>query len=244
MKLRVVFNGSVPKEDGLAATNDDSVMADEERQRFVVTDGASESYDPGRWSRLVAKNWIDAEPKKVRVMLRDGLRSSIRQYELECDRVNLSWSKQGAYSRGSYSTLLGVSLEGDHVLVVAIGDSIVDGHPIDSAIRRFPDYSPEDFNRRPLLISTKHEMNLNLSRPRPFDGLVARWRLEVGCTLLLMTDAIGRWLVKQPVTTDARGQLTAFRTQDDFAAFVDAARESGEMKRDDTTLLHLRAESS
>jgi hypothetical protein len=54
--------------------------------------------------------------------------------------------------------------------------------------------------------------------------------------LLLMTDAIGRWLLEQPGSDRAR-QLLDIPDAAAFASFVDHERVEGRMKRDDSTLV-------
>lgn len=238
MHLRIVFQGTVPKDDGPEATNDDCYAGNEPRQRFAVTDGASESYDSARWSRLLADAWVAGGS----VVSRAGLASLIREYEEACDPTALSWSKRGAFERGSFATLLGVSTRGDLARIVAFGDSIVVGFPVDGGTQSFPYTLAEEFDRRPLLLSTKAEANGAVLQRVTVRTCLTAWPLVPGTTLLLMTDALGQWLLRRNADAASRDALRAIRTSEELQGFVTAERSTGAMRRDDTTLVHLQAE--
>lgn len=239
MHLRIVFQGSVPKDDGPEATNDDCYAGNESSQRFAVTDGASESYDSARWSRLLADAWVTGGA----VVSRAGLKTLIREYEAACDPQSLSWSKRGAFERGSFATLLGVSTRGDIARIAAFGDSIVVGFPVDGATQSFPYSLAEEFDRRPLLLSTKADANEAVLQRLSVRTCLTSWPLVPGTTLLLMTDALGQWVLRRNADAATRDLLRAIKTCEELQAFVRAERAGGAMRRDDTTLVHLQAEA-
>ena len=239
MHLRIVFQGTVPKDDGPQATNDDCYAGNESRQRFAVADGASESYDSARWSRLLTDAWVTGGS----AVSKTGLETLIREYEAACDPVTLSWSKRGAFERGSFATLLGVSTRGDHARIAAFGDSIVVGFPISGATQSFPYTFAEEFDRRPLLLSTNTDANKAVLKRVTVRGCVTAWPLVPGTTLLLMTDALGQWLLRHNADGPARDALQAIRSCEEFGAFVTAERSTSTMRIDDTTLVHLQAEA-
>jgi hypothetical protein len=239
MHLRIVFQGSVPKDDSPGSANDDSFAGDESSQRFAVADGASESYASGRWSRLVADAWV----RGGAAISRAGLNRLISEYEEACAPETLSWSKLGAFERGSFATLLGVSMRGDRARIVAFGDSIVVGAPIEGATLSFPYTFPEEFDSRPHLLSTKASANAAVLHKSSVHTCVTVWPLAPGSTLLLMTDALGQWTLRRNADATARGTLEAITTCEELRDFVSAERAKGAMRRDDTTLIHLRAEA-
>jgi len=240
MRLRIVFNGSVPKDDGADAINEDQTATDESRQRFAVSDGASESYDSARWARLLANAWVAGGM----AVSRQGLEQVISEYERACDPSSLSWSKRGAFDRGSFATLLGVTVRGAAARIVAMGDSMVLGLPIDGATLSFPYSLSDEFDRRPLLLSTSRDANNALFDRSVARGCITRWPLHPGAVLLLMTDALGQWLLRRGASASSCAVLLAIRTPEDLHAFVRSEQASGAMRRDDTTLLHLSAEEA
>src|SRR5207237_819180 len=69
------------------------------------SDGASESFDPAQWARVVADRFLAAREAD-----KQWLAGACRAYGAMHDREAMSWSRQAAYDRGSYTTLLGVAL--------------------------------------------------------------------------------------------------------------------------------------
>jgi hypothetical protein len=240
MRLRIVFTGSIPKDDSPDAVNEDQTATDEARQLFAVSDGASESYDSARWARLIADEWISSGAVATRL----GLDRLVREYEFGCDPASLSWSRRAAYDRGSFATLLGVSLRGSEIRVVAIGDSLAVGLQMGIEPRSFPYQAAEDFDRRPLLLSTRLAANEALADRTVARGCVTRWPIQPGSTLLLMTDALGQWLLRHGLDSSACSSLQQIRSGEELRELVVAERSVGMMRRDDTTLLHLRVEAS
>jgi hypothetical protein len=240
MRLRIVFNGSIPKDDSPDAVNEDQTATDEARQLFAVSDGASESYDSARWARLIADAWL----ADGAVASRHVLDRLVREYEVGCDPASLSWSRQAAFDRGSFATLLGVSLRGSNLRIVAVGDSLAVGLGIDGGPLTFPYTAADEFDRRPLLLSTRSHANTALASRAAARGCVARWQLRPGSVLLLMTDALGQWLLRDGASESSCAILMNIRGQEELRDLVISRRDSGMMRRDDTTLLHLCAEES
>lgn len=240
MRLRVVFNGSIPKDHDVGDFNEDQSSTDEFRQRFALSDGASESYDSARWARLIVDAWVAGD----NFLRREGLARLIRRYDFACDPPSLSWSRRAAFERGSFATLLGVSLRGSSVRVVSIGDSLAVWSDIGGETSTFPYTRASDFDRRPLLLSTRSDANSSLASRTVARGCAIRWSVRPGSALLLMTDAVGQWLLRSSSFNDSCSLLRGIRRQEEFRDFVLSQRAVGMMRRDDTTLLHLCAESS
>lgn len=240
MHLRVVFQGSVPKDESPDATNDDNVAADEKRQRFAISDGATESYHPALWSRILCEGWTAG----TRAATRTALQESIRSYEAACDPPSLSWSKQAAFERGSFATLIGLELRNHLLRIVAFGDSIIVGWPIAGEINSFPYSTAEEFDQRPLLLSTRMDANTFALQRQLVRASTTLWPLAPGTVLLAMTDALGQWLLQRNAEQEARQSLATIRTVEQLQQIVSTERAAGTMRRDDTTLLHLQAEAS
>jgi hypothetical protein len=146
--------------------------------------------------------------------------------------------QQAAYDQGSFATLLGLELSSDWRVarVFAVGDSIfafVDGCEL---LRTIPLVHPDDFDRSPSLISTSPGENAYLDAETLAN---ASAEIHVGSHeapfLLLMTDALGRWLLENP--QDRISVLIAIDSEQAFEVFVAEEREAGRLKRDDTTMI-------
>ena len=258
-RLRLTFGATIAKDDVTGATasaltgtpsvagglgedpaemgNDDYFSASEEHQLFAMSDGASESYDSGRWSKVLCRQWILGGG----VASKATLYARIREYTQECRPAALSLSKQAAFERGSYATFLGVRKKRGMVQVLAFGDSLAVWLQGDHVVS-FPYIDAKQFDERPLCLSTVQARN------DPALAAVRKnfttWPMEPGSRLLLMTDALGRWLLSQPDARLARERLLGFLDAADFAKFVLGERGSGAMKRDDTTLAVLSFEAA
>jgi hypothetical protein len=194
MRLVTQFAASVAKEDLDAPQNDDSLRALDKRQRWCVSDGASESYHPSLWSSILVDQWI----KRGAGFSAARLRDAIRQYESANDCRKLTWSQQAAYERGTYATFLGVALlPQDTLRIVAIGDSLVvltDGTEV---VKSFPYTTAADFDQRPFLLATIPEKNAAFFSGGIPKKIRAKWHL---CQyslphILCMTDALGKWFL-------------------------------------------------
>jgi hypothetical protein len=258
-RLRLTFGATIAKDDDVGGTatvllasatdavsfgeilpkagNDDCFSASEEFQLFAMSDGASESYDSSLWSKVLCLQWILGNG----AVSRSALYARIRDYTELCRPTTLSWSKQAAFERGSYATFLGVRMRRGMVQILAFGDSLAVWHQGDRA-ESFPYCTPQQFDERPLCLSTLKDRNepaitaLRVS--------FTSWPMEPSAKLLLMTDALGRWLLSQSDARHGRDRLLAIQSPAEFAQFVLAERRAGAMRRDDTTLAVLSLEAA
>lgn len=238
LRLRVVFKGSVPKEDSPGSPNEDCVAVDEFRQRFALCDGASESYDSARWARLVADAWIANADDLIPV----GLPAVTSTYDAACTPESLSWSKLAAFERGSFSTLLGISVKGRWARIAAFGDSVVVHIPPSGLPMSFPYTKGDQFDRRPTLLSTVRRANNGVLRKAVRRRWIRSWQLQPGSVLLLMTDALGRWLLSRKPEERPYARLLEISADEELCEFVRSERASRAMRRDDTTLVRLKAD--
>ncbi|MGL5001484.1 MAG: hypothetical protein ACRDAM_00925, partial [Casimicrobium sp.] len=158
----------------------------------------------------------------------------------------LSWSQQAAYERGSFTTLLGLRLNnhGDddgNAELIAIGDSLAVQIRSGERIASFPFDRAEQFDVAPRLLSTLPAANNVLTNA---DGLLTirtTWPLQPDDQILLVTDAVGHWLLSQPGAVAA---LLEMKTANEFQELVMAQRQLGRMHLDDSTLLRILVECS
>jgi hypothetical protein len=214
------------------APNEDRYVTSLDGRTCAVSDGASVSFDSGPWAEILANGFVSAASFTAAWIKRAAL-----TYEAEYDRDSLDWMQQGALDRGSFASLLGVrpaSTPGS-IDFLAIGDSmlaIIDAGELQQTL---PYTRPEQFDARPQLISTVASENEPIFRDVEE---IQTQTVDLGpygspC-LLLMTDALGHWLVSYP---ERAHELTAKLTDLEFEEFVVAERQAGRLRRDDTTLL-------
>jgi hypothetical protein len=230
LKLLRVF--SVPKRED--TPNEDRHCVSQDGSIYAISDGASVSYDPGPWAEIlcrrftenpdVSKEWIDA---------------AALEYQAAYDREAMSWSQEASFDRGSSATLLGVVCSPDRqsIRVFSFGDSLLAFVVGGSVVTTIPYASPAEFDRAPILFST----NLSENRSLDEEAFAKSWHdLTIASheapILLLMTDAIGRWLLDQPEPSRI-STLLEISDSDSFAQFVTRGRSDGRLHRDDTTLI-------
>lgn len=234
--MRPIFFAKFPKEAARPAEYEDACDARQYKGVFAVSDGASESYCSGKWARILVNRFVDRQGVD-----RDWVASAIAEYNGHFNRDAMGWSAQAAFDRGSFATLLGLVFVsgGVSARIISIGDSLAALVDEGRLVGSYPFQDPEQFRANPLLLSTVMERNAQLMEPGALKHLTTEWQLA-GLRhprILLMTDAIGAWLLAAP---EARlGQLLELRSRSAFAALISSERAARRMKRDDTTLLVL-----
>lgn len=201
--------------------------------RFSLADGASESYDSGNWARLLTQAYVIDQGVGVL-----WVADRVQTYLDSSDFASLSWSKQAAFERGSFATLLGLEMapNGTDAEVLAIGDSLAvhvrDGVILDS----FPFQYAEQFDARPRLLSTLAVANDFVGESDFFTNSSITWPVRPGDQVLLVTDAVGHWLLARE---EALTTLSAVSTNEEFERLVADRRLEKTMRLDDSTVLRI-----
>ncbi|MEO0035699.1 MAG: hypothetical protein RLZZ501_1722 [Pseudomonadota bacterium] len=234
--MRPLFEAQVPKLETAPQENEDAACCWPQRGLYAISDGASESYHSAAWARVLVRRFI-AHPE----LGPDWLAAAIAEYNTGFDREAMSWSAQAAFDRGSFATLLGLSVSRpeERVRLLAVGDSLAVLVSSGRLVASFPYESAEQFAARPMLLSTRPERNEALLRPATLQAMTAEWGLKgtVNPRVLLMTDALGAWLLADP--DERLGRLLGLASAEAFADLVHEERVGKRMRRDDCTLLVL-----
>ena len=227
---------------GAGKTCEDAFAFSAESRCCALCDGASDSYAGGIWARIVSRGFAREDGLSRELVFR-----WMREYERRMrslGRTSLSWYQKAALVRGSFTTLLGVRFLGGGrtAEVVCVGDSLaalVDGRRM---VDTFPFMSVEEMHGDPVLVSTDAALNAFLDDD---DGAVVRrvWTLKAleHPSVLLMSDVLARWLLSGgEERADLAGELLSIENQEAFADWVAGRRCSGELGKDDCTLVVLR----
>lgn len=238
MLLRLNFAVSVPKDPARHDLNEDVWAVDERLVRVAVSDGASESFDSRTWARLLVEKYM-ADP----AITSDWVDSAVAKYKASVDYEQLSWSKQAAYDRGSFATLLAVelALNGTEVEVLAIGDSVAMHVSSGVLLASFPYTTPEEFDSRPKLLSTLTSANSFVAELGFLNKNSSKtWPVKPGDYLLLMTDAVAQWVLReQAETPSALLRMLEVTQAHEFEELVLKLRQEHRMCLDDSTLVRL-----
>lgn len=230
--LRVLREFSVTKRDD--SPNEDRWHVSLDKTCCAISDGASVSFDSGPWAEILCKKFVESAEVSPA-----WLAEAVAKYQASYDREVMSWSHQASFDRGSSATLLGVVCSADARLarVFAVGDSLMAFIENGQLVKTFPYSHPDEFDNSPVLFSTSSAENLffddEAAREGWYDLIVASHEKPM---LLLMTDALGRWLLDDP-SQDRVSMLTAIDDEASFSEFVVRERSDGRLKRDDSTLI-------
>jgi hypothetical protein len=223
---------SAPKADG--QINEDAWQVSR-KGAGALSDGASISFDSASWARILVRHYA-RDPRFDDAWLA----AASKEFASLHDRESLSWVQQAAFDRGSFASLLGLQRCSTRIEVFAIGDSVAVLCDADRVLATFPYESPEQFDERPLLLSTNPAQNSFLAEYEAKRDFTVAW--DIGSlaapSLICVSDALGHWIIthrnNEPSPIAA---LRAIRTRRAFSRFVMHERAAGRMRRDDTTML-------
>lgn len=237
--MKSIFSGSCPKDLSSPESNEDQFFFCLDSRRIAMCDGASESYDSKLWADILSKKYVD-DPGVTAAWVE----AAVIDYESRNDPDSLSWSKQAAYERGSFATLLGIEYDQGHgtVGVLAIGDSLAILFDTEEKkmIDVWPFNDPERFKEHPTLLSTLREHNAFVGKSRFWNMQSKNFELKniARPFLLCMTDALGEWALKDELSGGTGlTKLVAMSSEEELAALVIEERAAKRMRIDDSTLL-------
>ncbi|WP_186032260.1 PP2C family serine/threonine-protein phosphatase [Burkholderia gladioli] len=240
MRLLLDFQSTLPKVADEPERNEDAVCIDEGRGVFAVADGASESFDSRAWANLLASRFIEHP-----VVSREWVNAARQSYDRTWDYNSLGWSEQMAFDRGSFSTLLGCQWQ-EHLgnlEIVSVGDSVAVHVEAAKVVQSHPYTTAAEFDQRPRLLSTRAEANEFVSAASFNNDSGTVWHLSEGSVVLLMTDALGQWLLSENPAGSRLERLLSVNTDAAFAELVLSERREGALRIDDTSLLVLAVRS-
>jgi hypothetical protein len=229
---RVLRAFSVAKRED--TPNEDRWRASDNGTICALSDGASVSFDSAPWAEVLTHRFVEDQG-----VSREWLEAAAREYQTAYDRDAMPWMHQAAFDRGSFATLLGIvfSQDGANARAFAIGDSLLAFIDDGEVVRTIPYVEPEEFENSPQLLSTSIFENRLLDEETISDA----WHdLNISAhsapIFLLLTDAIGRWLLDEP-SSERISTLLGIEDERSFSAFVERERGEGRLRRDDTTMV-------
>jgi hypothetical protein len=224
----------VPKAGHTHQEYEDAFAGDPKVGRFAVADGASESSFASSWAELLVDAYV-GKPGSWSTWL-PGAR---KRWRARLSKADLPWYAQTKFDEGAYAALLGVYFDGPRWHAEAVGDSCVFQIRNHGLRRAFPLRRPDEFNNQPSLLGSRAHSNAD-PRTRRLH-LESDW--QDGDILLLMTDALAHWFLRQ---VERRRQpwrdLLAIETVPEFVECVDKLREDG-MRNDDATLIRVQTKA-
>jgi len=237
--MKVLFAGQVPKELQFPEDIEDALKMTADDSRLVISDGASESFDSKTWARLLVSSFVQCPE-----LNESWLANAISRFAARFDFANLSWSKQAAFTRGSFATLLAVdqSTGPDNVNITSVGDSLAVFLDSGELLQSFPYVQAEEFQQRPQLLSTNTISNTFVTSQDFLANHQKTWSLQGRSdpVILCMTDALGAWALRHSQNGNPRWQqLAQIRDVTELESLVIQERDAKTLRVDDTTLVLL-----
>jgi len=221
-----------PKSGHAANEYEDAYAVQPESCRFAVADGASEASFAKQWAELLVAAFVQ-EPPGV-AQLHDWI-SPLQAAWVETHKGKATaWYAEEKARDGAFSSLLGLTIEGDRWRALAVGDSCLFVVRSGKVLRAFPLERAEQFNNRPVLLSSVARANRHV-----WQEVVAEEGELVGSDrILLMTDALAQWfLVEAEMGRRPWAALAKAGTQEQFTGLIDCLRAGGALRNDDVTLV-------
>ena len=219
--------------------------------------GATKTSFLRRWARGIFQK-VTASPRSSSASsgsdLQEWLEPLQQAWHKSIDWENLQWFSLAKAQEGAFSSLLGLVFVESKAIkstassemnpeeccrwsAVAIGDSCLFHVSSDKLFAAFPIQRAEQFNNRPLLLSSTPSDNQRVWEEVRRDA----GDCQYNDLFILATDALAQWLLAQheagakPWTT-----LCNLGTERDFASFITDLRQEGSIRNDDVTLLIVR----
>lgn len=213
--------GPDPSEDAVAAGG----------ARVAVADGASSSWEAGRWSQALVDAWVKASDDDEAWLI-----AAQRQFSaaMPDSPGELAWLEEAAAQKGAHAAFLGleVSDEVAHLRWRArsVGDVTAAVVHRDAVVEVFPDPEDHGFGSHPPLVSSL----------QPTQAVADQHEstLADGEVLLVMTDAVAEYVVTS--AEPAALATLAGGTSDAITGLLSRAGRAGDIEVDDLTLLRLR----
>ena len=234
----------VAKDAAYPAEYEDAFFLSNDLQRAAIADGVSAAIFSGRWARILTRTLVESPPDLSQTGAWGEWLARPRQLwmeDIDFPRLPSFQKNKLRQVGGAFSTLCWVELQhlaesGQYrASVAAVGDSCVflirDRQLVDS----FPLTTSEEFGLDPDSIC---------SVARSGDASLLPKVKELNCVdgdiLMLVTDALGDWLLKaREDGNSAPWEKLWSLSEEDWCSEVEALRNRNLLKRDDTTLVLL-----
>jgi hypothetical protein len=252
----VVF--SAPKEGYLPAEWEDGAAVgsfagrrggDPSLVRFVVADGATETYESRLWVRQLIASFMSPDqvrgaswPELERASMTAWFTSMQEQWP-DVAPAPRDYIEQKKMAQGTLATFVGgqiLDLDTPRPVwrAAALGDSVLFHVRDGRLLGHFPPLRSVDFDSAPDGISTLPDRLTGMSEHLLFQ----QGRLAPGDTIFAATDAFAKWMI----TCEEKGDATLWPLLGDlvhpsvFTQLVAAQRRAMAMKDDDVTLMRIR----
>lgn len=216
-----------------------------------IADGATEGVLAGEWANITLKSLSKAvgsiqTAEDVMPLLKTSVKTweRFKRFRTSNGTKSLTalpgWLEDEAVARGAFATACTAWFgENGEWTSAAIGDSCVFHLRQDQLVSAWPISSSSEFNNSPYLFGSEAACNVDLVKH--IKTCKGRWERED--RFYFATDALACWILKQEekqaLPWNKLASFDSIAAPADFVHFVESARDSGEMRNDDTTLIRV-----
>jgi serine/threonine protein phosphatase PrpC len=237
-----------PKNGSSSQECQDALAWNAQQMTFAIADGVSDSAFQSLWANILVTSFV-AEGRTMEGYSRDWLARWLQtQQNVWNSRVNwetIPWhGRLKAQQTGGQATFLGIRVLPDRNawIGIAIGDCNLFRFGKDGRFKEsVPNHRSADFsNATQAFSSTLRDHEKMLNQVKMIQGT-----FDPGDSLILATDAVARWMLEN--LEDKKDPLREIPTSASdepgiFNQWVNAQRQSGALKDDDTSLLLIQLE--
>lgn len=220
---------------------EDAFASDTTSGVFAIADGATESSFSDIWAKSLVTTFAENPPGFVtndRDVMKSILQLARERWYASIDWNGLPWFQRNKALLGSYSTLLGLQIDGQddrrRFRCMTIGDSCmfqISGSRMES----FPFSDSSDMSNTPRLMWSGRGFAAGQGKDVDIPGIEVKYgKLRNGDIVLLATDALAKWILQRK-TERPWAELSSHL--DDFDAFIGGLISEGRIKNDDVTLV-------
>lgn len=209
--------------------------------RVAIADGATETSFSRQWAKLLVRSYYGV--KTAHQDLCQILPKIQKAWRRSVPARPLPWYAEAKLQLGAYSSLVGLMIrekqscdEANKWEAIAVGDSCLFQVRDNQLLIAWPLSRSDQFNNRPLLISSKPENNTYLAEQ--IARLSGDW--ESGDLFYLMTDALACWFLQMLEQGSVPGEVIPDFDRRAFPEWIATLRESKQIRNDDVTLVAVR----
>jgi Protein phosphatase 2C len=207
--------------------------------RVAVADGATESSFAKLWAVLLAESYVRSELAGAEFLAR--LQPARRLWRRRLAGRPLPWFASEKAGQGAFAAFLGLQIDAhtNRWTALAVGDCcLMQVDDVGEGMRvltAFPLQESSQFTMSPYLIGSRSD-----GEPPHERIQISKGSLRDGDMLLLATDAVAAWLLKQHEAGRPlwKWLYRKLRTPESFAAMVAYGRKHG-LRNDDFTLVRV-----
>ena len=234
----------------LSTDNCDSIYVVDETLRFAISDGASQSFNSGLWSRLLVQAWVDTDERPtIERLAADCSTKWVSQSTQEVSDIPNNALLITKMKDGSSATFGGIRWISDATTggfweAILVGDVLLlvthtDSKGATTVQSTAPYVKPADFPTSPDQLRTSPP---HLSRKAETLHL----RNRDGLGFVLLTDAVARYAISLCARgTDLFSIFPFFSSSEsEFRTWVGNLRNLGQIEDDDSSILFVQTSNS